>query len=91
MPERRDERAIALRYSGAGAPRVTATGRGRVAERIAELAEEAGVPIRRDPALVAALGTLELGSEIPEALFLAVAEVLAWAYGLDAQAARRSG
>jgi flagellar biosynthesis protein len=85
MPERPD-RAIALRYSGTGAPKVTATGRGLVADRIRALAEEHGVPVRRDPALVQALATIQLGREIPEELYVAVAEVLAWAYALDGEA-----
>jgi len=82
MPDER-ERAVALRYTGTGAPKIAAKGEGRVAERIRAVAEEAGVPIRRDPALVAALATLELDREIPEELYVAVAEILAWAYALD--------
>lgn len=89
-PPPRGLRAVALRYSGEGAPKVTATGQGHVAERIRELAEASGVPVRHDPALVQALGALELGREIPEGLYVAVAEVLAWAYRLDAEAARRT-
>ena len=92
MPEPGQEprpRAIALRYSGDdGAPKVTASGQGHVAARILELAEASGVPVRHDPALVQALSTLELGREIPEELFVAVAEVLAWAYRLDGAAER---
>jgi flagellar biosynthesis protein len=81
------KRAIALSYEeGAHAPRVSATGAGLVAERILAAAREAGVPVRSDPALVQALGTLELGSEVPQELWVAVAETLAWAYKLDAQA-----
>lgn len=96
MPEEplgKRARAIALRYSGDGAPKVTASGQGHVAARILELAAESGVPVRHDPALVRALSTLELGREIPEELYVAVAEVLAWAYRLDGQAveARRPG
>jgi flagellar biosynthesis protein len=91
MPERpADKRAVALSYEhGDPAPRITATGSGLVAERILAAAREAGVPIRQDAALARALGTLELGTEIPEALWAAVAETLAWAYRLDAEAARR--
>jgi flagellar biosynthesis protein len=89
MPEPRPERAVALRYSGTGAPKITAAGRGLVAERILATAEEHGVPVRRDPALLQALSTLELGREIPEELYAAVAEVLAWAYALDGEAAGR--
>jgi flagellar biosynthesis protein len=81
-------RAAALRYEGEGAPRVVSSGRGHVAERIVELAREAGVPIREDPVLAEALSTLELGSEIPPELYRAVAETLAWAYRLHGDAAR---
>ena len=94
MPEPRPprDRAVALRYGGTGAPTVTASGQGHVAERIRALAEEAGVPVRRDPALVQALASLEVGREIPEELYMAVAEVLAWAYALDGEAgAHRAG
>ena len=77
------KRAAALRYSGGGAPAVTAAGRGLIAERILEEARKAGVPIREDRALAEALSGLELGSEVPEDLWVAVAQALAWAYGLD--------
>lgn len=85
-PERR--RATALRYEqGEHAPTVTATGVGLVADRIIAAAREAGVPVRHDPALAEALARLDLGDDIPEALWTAVAETLAWAYLLDAKAA----
>jgi flagellar biosynthesis protein len=85
-PERR--RATALRYEqGQRAPRVTATGAGLVADRILAAAHEAGIPVRYDPALAEALAKLELGSDVPEELWTVVAETLAWAYRLDAQAA----
>lgn len=90
MPDR-SRRATALRYDlhgGGTAPKVTATGRGLVADRIVEEAEKAGVPVRRDDALAAALAGLELGHEIPEELWVAVAEALAWAYALDVKARR---
>jgi flagellar biosynthesis protein len=81
MPE--DRRVTALRYEGAGAPKVVASGRGHVAEKILAVAREAGVPVREDPQLAAALSALALGQDVPEELWLAVAEVLAWAYGLE--------
>ena len=90
MPDK-PRRATALRYdpdSGSTAPKVTATGRGLIADRIVEEAEKAGVPVRRDDALAAALAGLELGHEVPEALWVAVAEALAWAYALDVRARR---
>lgn len=87
--ERPRKRATALRYEpGQRAPQVTATGSGYIAERIIEAAREAGVPVRSDAALAAALAQLDLGAEIPEPLYVAVAEVLAWAYTLDAGVAR---
>ena len=85
-------KATALSYElGQTAPRVVAGGRGYIAERIIAAAQEAGVPVKSDPALANALAALDLGDEIPEALYRAVAETLAWAYKLDAQAGRPSG
>ena len=82
--------AAALSYEpGETAPRVVASGRGHLAERIIAAAEEAGVPVKSDPALARALAALDLGDEVPEAMYRAVAETLAWAYKLDAQAARQ--
>ncbi|HZE03573.1 MAG TPA: EscU/YscU/HrcU family type III secretion system export apparatus switch protein [Solirubrobacteraceae bacterium] len=87
-PPRR--RAAALHYeAGDVAPRVTAAGSGLIAERIIAAAREAGVPVREDPALVRALAALDLGEAVPEPLWRAVAEALAWAYKLDAEVARR--
>jgi flagellar biosynthesis protein len=64
------------------APRVLAKGSGIVAERILELAKAHGVPVREDPALVSLLATVDVDSEIPPALYHAVAEVLAFVYRL---------
>jgi flagellar biosynthesis protein len=86
MPEApKPKRAAALRYEGKGAPKVVATGRALVAERILEEARKAGVPVREDAAPAEALAGLELGQEIGEELYAAVAEALAWAYRLAAR------
>jgi flagellar biosynthesis protein len=85
MPTPR-KRAAALRYEGKGAPKVVAAGRGLIAEKILAAAREAGVPVREDAALAEALSGLELGREVPEELWVAVAEALAWAYRLDVKA-----
>jgi flagellar biosynthesis protein len=85
MPDK-SRRAAALRYEGKGAPKVVAAGRGLIAEKILAAAKEAGVPIREDTALAEALAGLELGREVPEELWVAVAEALAWAYRLDVRA-----
>lgn len=87
MPEpRRPRRAAALRYTGAGAPEVVASGRGHIAETILANAREAGVPVHEDPALADTLASMALGQEVPEELWIAVARVLAWAYQLDKRA-----
>ena len=88
VPERK--RATALRYKSGKdqAPKVVASGGGLIADRIIEEAERNGVPVRRDAALAQALAGLEVGHQGPEELWGAVAETLAWAYGLDARAAR---
>ena len=83
MPLPRRATASALRYEGRDAPRVVASGRGPSAERILELAREAGIPVREDAALAEALATLELGDAVPNELYAAVAEALVWAYRLS--------
>jgi flagellar biosynthesis protein len=83
MAEKR-RRATALSYGEQQrAPKVVAAGAGLIADRIVNAAREAGVAVREDPALAEALAALDLGQEIPEDLYTAVAEVLAWAYRLD--------
>ncbi len=74
--------AIALHYDGVNAPRIAAKGREELAERILSLAEEHGIPLHEDPELVAVLAQIPLGDEIPETLYLVIAEVIAFAYML---------
>lgn len=78
-------RAAALRYrtDRDAAPRVTAAGQGRVAEKILEVAAAAGVPVQHDPALAEVLSRLDPGEEIPPETYRAVAEILAFLYRLD--------
>lgn len=72
------KRAVALKYDGQAAPRVTAKGDGAVADRIVEIAEANGVPVEENASLAAALSTIELEAEIPVELYQAVAEVIAY-------------
>lgn len=72
--------AVALQYDGQEAPRITASGRGKVAEQIIELAREHGIPLHEDPDLITLLAELDLGEEIPQPLYRAVAEVIAFSY-----------
>jgi flagellar biosynthesis protein len=83
----RPKRAAALRFdpAAADAPKVVAVGAGMIAERIVEIAREHGVPVHEEPALAEALSRLELEQEIPPDLFAAVAEILVWAYRLEAR------
>ena len=73
-----DHIAVALRYDrdGDAAPVVVASGERLLAERIKQVAREAGVPIFRDVTLARSLRGLPEGEEIPAALYEAVAEVL---------------
>jgi flagellar biosynthesis protein len=77
-----EKKAAALRYEKDkdGAPKVVAKGRGIVAEKIVEIAKEAGVPILEDRDLVEFLIALDVGEEIPPNLYKAVAEILVYVY-----------
>lgn len=74
--------AVALHYDGENAPKVSAKGGGDLAHQILEIARQHAIPIQDNPELVKLLSRLELGEEIPRALYLAVAEVIAFAYML---------
>jgi len=77
------QKAVALYYDGKNAPHVSAKGTGEVAEQIIAIAQEHGVPLCDNSALVDLLVTLELGDEVPEALYIAVAYIIAFAYQLE--------
>jgi flagellar biosynthesis protein len=62
------------------APRITAAGRGKIAEQILQLAFANGIKVREDSALAEMLTKIELDSPIPSEAFLAVAEVLSYVY-----------
>jgi flagellar biosynthesis protein len=77
--------AAAIKYDSttANAPKVTARGRGFVADKIIEKALEFDIPIKNDPDLVQILSKLDVGTEIPVELYRAVAEILAFVYSLN--------
>jgi len=79
-------RAIALEYDGEAAPRVSATGQDALAERIIAVAREHGVPMVENNELAVLLAQLDLGDEIPETLYLCVAQIIAFAYTLRGKA-----
>lgn len=75
--------AVALAYDGVAAPRVTARAEGQeLTAEMLRLAQLHDVPVHRDPRLAALLSQVRLDDEIPLPLFVAVAEVLAFAYRL---------
>lgn len=79
------DRAVALKYRRGkdSAPRITAKGRGSLAEKILAVAQANNIPIRQDRALLEALYRLEINEEIPEELYRVVAEVLAFVYRMN--------
>lgn len=74
--------AATLQWDGQGAPRVTAKGRGDIAEQILALAAAHRVPLHEDRVLVEVLSRIDIGREIPVALYAAIAEIIAFAYSL---------
>jgi len=84
--------AVALKYDGSvmNAPKLLAKGSGEIANRIKDLAEKHDVPIVEDKELARSLYSLvEVGQEVPGALYQSVAEVLAYIYKLKAEGGRR--
>ena len=78
------KQAIALEYNPAEeAPRVVASGRGVLAERIIERAKEAKVPVHQDTKLANTLSKLEIGEMIPPQLYEVVAEILVFVDAMD--------
>ena len=84
------QKSVALSYDHVGAPTITATGEGLIAQEIIERAREANVPIVENERLVYLLSAIPLGDEIPVELYKAVAEVLVFVltleHALDAEA-----
>lgn len=92
MPEKEKDRstylnkAVALKYNKEEtAPKVVASGRGYVAEKLIELAKSKGVPVHEDPALVEILAKMDINELIPPELYNVIAEILAFVYRLDRQ------
>lgn len=78
------KQAIALEYDPEeAAPKVIASGRGVLAEKIIERAKESDVPIHRDDKLADTLSRLEIGEMIPPELYEVVAEILIFVDSMD--------
>jgi len=74
--------AVALEYGRNKVPVITAKGDDELARRIVAEAKRQGVYVAEDPRLLAMLSRLDVGQEIPEDMFTAVAVILAWVYWL---------
>ena len=76
---------VALKYdqSTQHAPQMVAKGSGHIGDKILQVAREHQIPLYQDPELARLLGQLELGDEIPEALYKAVAQVILFAWELN--------
>lgn len=82
--EEKLKQAIALEYDPSDeAPRVIASGRGILAEKIIEKAKESDVPIHRDDKLADTLSKLDIGDMIPPELYEVVAEILVFVDSMD--------
>ena len=79
------KQAVALQYNSEqqSAPEVLAKGQGLIAEKIIAIARENNIHVHENPQLVAMLSQLQLNTPIPEELYKAVAEVLAFVYRLN--------
>lgn len=76
--------AVALKYApGDAAPKVIAKGRGLIADEIIARAKAHGVYVHESPELVTLLSQVTLDDHIPPALYVAVAELLAWLYRVE--------
>ncbi|MDH5765632.1 MAG: EscU/YscU/HrcU family type III secretion system export apparatus switch protein [Gammaproteobacteria bacterium] len=72
--------AVALEYDGDNAPKIIAKGTDDLAEKIIAIAQQHNIPLHEDRNLIKVLAEIELGDEIPDTLYRAVAEVIAFAY-----------
>lgn len=78
-----EKKAVALQYDGRNAPTVTASAEGDLAQQIIELARQHGIPLFENEPLLNLLKDIGLGEEIPETLYLCIAQVIAFAYKIQ--------
>lgn len=82
--EQKPKQAVALSYDpGDDAPKVVATGKGALAEKIIEEAKQAKVPVHKDSKLADTMSRLEIGELIPPELYEVVAEILVFVDQMD--------
>jgi flagellar biosynthesis protein len=78
------QQAVALAYlEHSGAPKVVAKGKGLIAEQIIQKAKESGVFVHESRELVSLLMNVDLDQQIPQGMYQAIAELLAWVYQIE--------
>jgi flagellar biosynthesis protein len=80
------DQALALFYDGGNAPVITENRYGKAANKLVELALDAGIPIYENPQLLEQLSDLSVGDNIPPELYRLVAEILAFAFHIQGKA-----
>ena len=84
MEKEKIKTAVAIAYEpGDEAPKILATGKGEIAEKIIEKAKEEDVPFYKDSKLANTLSKLEIGDMIPPELYEVVAEILVFVDKMD--------
>ena len=83
----KNQKAVALGYDemSDAAPKVLASGKGRIAEKIVEIARENNVPLHRDANLVEVLSILEIDEYIPLEVYSVVAEIFTYIYEQESE------
>lgn len=89
MEKKKQKTAVALAYEpGDRAPKILASGKGEIAERIIETAKENDIPFYKDNKLAETLSKLEIGDAIPPELYEVVAEILVFVDDMDKMKAK---
>ena len=90
--EKKDLTAVAVAYEpGEGAPKILATGKGEIAQKIIDKAKENDVPLYQDNKLADTLSRLKIGDAIPPELYEVVAEILVFVDDMDRLKAKLDG
>lgn len=87
-----EKTAVAIEYvPGEAAPKILATGKGRIAEKIIEKAQDNNVPLYKDNKLADTLSRLKIGDMIPPELYEVVAEILVFVDDMDRMKSKLDG
>jgi len=86
IPKTQTAVALQTQDSKRRAPLITASGKGKIAEKILQLAFENDIRVREDSALADMLAQIDIDSPIPSEAFIAVAEILTYVYRANGEA-----